>query len=50
MHNLSNELLIQSYIKAVEIPLHPHFIHLIQLELNYRGINIEHLTKKLVRT
>lgn len=41
MKNLSNELLIQTYYKAVQISLNPHFISLLQAELNYRGIEIE---------
>lgn len=41
MKNLSNELLVQTYYKATQISLNPHFIFLIQAELKYRGIEVE---------
>ena len=43
LSNLSNELLIQTYIKSVQIKLNEHFIYLIQMELEYRGIDINNL-------
>ncbi|MFS1517839.1 sporulation histidine kinase inhibitor Sda [Bacillus sp. SCS-151] len=39
MKRLSDELLIQSYIKAMDLKLSNEFIHLIKLEINRRSLN-----------
>ncbi|MGM8214185.1 sporulation histidine kinase inhibitor Sda [Bacillaceae bacterium W0354] len=39
MEQLSDQLLIESYNKAVELNLSKDFIHLIELELKRRGLN-----------
>ncbi|MDP4106105.1 MAG: sporulation histidine kinase inhibitor Sda [Bacillota bacterium] len=36
MRNLSDELLIESYYKAIELNLSTEFIHLIESEINRR--------------
>ncbi|KGA98476.1 sporulation protein [Alkalihalobacillus alcalophilus ATCC 27647 = CGMCC 1.3604] len=38
MHNLSDELLIETYYKAVELNLNHDFIELIKLELLNRSL------------
>ncbi|WP_069716308.1 sporulation histidine kinase inhibitor Sda [Bacillus solimangrovi] len=42
MYKLSDDLLIESYMKAIELKLSPEFIHLIEQELVLR-----HLTDKI---
>ncbi|WP_096153312.1 MULTISPECIES: sporulation histidine kinase inhibitor Sda [Bacillus] len=39
MRNLSDELLIESYVKATELQLSSDFIQLIELEINRRSLN-----------
>ncbi|MDX8359511.1 MULTISPECIES: sporulation histidine kinase inhibitor Sda [Bacillaceae] len=39
MKRLSDELLIQSYFKAMDLKLSNEFIHLIKLEINRRSLN-----------
>ncbi|MEI5905761.1 sporulation histidine kinase inhibitor Sda [Bacillus spongiae] len=38
MRKLSDELLVQSYYKAIELHLSPDFISLIEKELQRRGL------------
>lgn len=38
MENLSDQLLIESYYKALELQLSPEFIHLIEKELERRSL------------
>ncbi|WP_102345517.1 sporulation histidine kinase inhibitor Sda [Bacillus sp. Marseille-P3661] len=44
MRTLSDELLIESYYKAIELKLSPEFIQLIKKEIERRGIS--HKIKK----
>ncbi|MBM6619220.1 sporulation histidine kinase inhibitor Sda [Bacillus suaedaesalsae] len=37
MKKLSDELLIESYYKAIELKLSPEFIHLIEIEIKRRS-------------
>jgi developmental checkpoint coupling sporulation initiation to replication initiation len=39
MENLSDELLIESYVKATELKLSNEFIALIKQEINRRSLN-----------
>lgn len=38
MENLSDQLLIESYYKALELQLSPEFIHLIEKEMERRSL------------
>ncbi|KAA0549332.1 sporulation histidine kinase inhibitor Sda [Bacillus sp. BGMRC 2118] len=38
MKKLSDELLIESYYKAIELKLSPEFIHLIEIEIKRRAL------------
>ncbi|WP_033828349.1 sporulation histidine kinase inhibitor Sda [Bacillus andreraoultii] len=38
MENLSDQLLIESYYKAIELKLSPEFIHLIEKEIERRSL------------
>jgi developmental checkpoint coupling sporulation initiation to replication initiation len=38
LKNLSDELLIEAYLKALELQLNDHFIELLKEELQKRGI------------
>lgn len=40
MTKLSDDLLIESYLKAVELKLDPEFIKLIKIELHRRKLNL----------
>jgi developmental checkpoint coupling sporulation initiation to replication initiation len=40
MRHLSDELLIESYYKAIELKLSPEFIRLIETELDRRALNL----------
>lgn len=39
MRTLSDELLLESFYKAIELNLNPDFIQLIQTEINRRSLN-----------
>ncbi|MBE3570394.1 MAG: sporulation histidine kinase inhibitor Sda [Bacillales bacterium] len=39
MRRLSDELLIESYYKAIELKLSPEFIRLIETEMDRRALN-----------
>lgn len=39
MEHLSDQLLIESYFKSIELKLSKDFIHLIESELRRRGLN-----------
>lgn len=38
MKKLSDDLLIESYYKAIELKLSPEFIHLIEIEMQQRAL------------
>lgn len=38
MENLSDQLLLESYTKAIELDLSPDFLTLIKQEINKRGL------------
>ncbi|AOV08553.1 sporulation histidine kinase inhibitor Sda [Sporosarcina ureilytica] len=38
MKNMSDELLIDTYFKAIELNLHPYFINLLKAEIHYRSL------------
>ncbi|MFC4410559.1 sporulation histidine kinase inhibitor Sda [Chungangia koreensis] len=40
MHQLPDELLVQSYYKAVDLNLNPHFIQLLESEIKKRSLTI----------
>lgn len=48
MTKLSDDLLIESYLKAVELKLDPEFIILIKLEIHRRKLNLFILDKQKV--
>ncbi|MDV2683045.1 sporulation histidine kinase inhibitor Sda [Alkalihalophilus lindianensis] len=39
MNNLSDELLIETYYKAIELDLSPDFIELIRMEISRRSLS-----------
>ncbi|WP_141431435.1 sporulation histidine kinase inhibitor Sda [Bacillus sp. 03113] len=39
MHKLSDELLIESYFKAMKLNLNPEFIRLIEIEIHRRSLS-----------
>ncbi|WP_368505988.1 sporulation histidine kinase inhibitor Sda [Alkalihalophilus sp. As8PL] len=39
MNNLSDELLIETYYKAIELDLSPDFIELINMEISRRSLS-----------
>jgi developmental checkpoint coupling sporulation initiation to replication initiation len=41
MYKLSDELLIESYHKAIELDLSPDFIRLIEAEIHRRSLSIK---------
>ncbi|GIM47145.1 hypothetical protein DNHGIG_26940 [Collibacillus ludicampi] len=43
MHQLSDEILIEAYLQAIEQKLDAHFINLLLEEIQSRGINIDAL-------
>ena len=38
MIKLSDDLLIESYFKAKDLQLNPHFIHLLEIEIRKRSL------------
>lgn len=38
MKNMSDELLIDTYFKAIELNLHPYFIALLKAEIRHRSL------------
>jgi len=40
MHELPDELLVQSYFKAVDLKLNPLFIQLLESEINKRSLTL----------
>lgn len=40
MHELPDELLVQSYYKAVDLNLNPLFIQLLETEINKRSLTL----------
>jgi hypothetical protein len=43
MHQLSDEVLIEAYLQAIEQKLDAHFINLLLAEIKSRGINLDTL-------
>lgn len=41
MIQLPDELLVESYLKAMDRNLHPHFIHLLEIEIQRRSLQSE---------
>ncbi|HHY72934.1 MAG TPA: sporulation histidine kinase inhibitor Sda [Bacillus bacterium] len=41
MRTLSDDLLLESFYKAIELNLSPDFIHLIEKEIERRSLNIK---------
>ncbi|MEQ6376112.1 sporulation histidine kinase inhibitor Sda [Bacillaceae bacterium S4-13-58] len=48
MKNISDELLVEAYLKAWLLEMDCEFIHLLELEIEKRGIDLKELVGKAI--